>query len=139
MKTNFTNYRLLDTRDVARPAVNVGYFSELENTPFDGVVVGKVYPDNALDKQYVLYLDGDLILADSVGEQLTVEQDDVVRDAHNALKRAARAASQSGDSFGRDYYVEIAQQLETTFPPRNAYNPEAEFEAERDQEESARQ
>lgn len=54
-----------------------------------------------------------------LNEQLTVEQDDVVRDAHNALKRAARAASQSGDSFGRDYYVEIAEQLHTTFPPRN--------------------
>lgn len=56
----FENFRLLEIK----PAPNPAYFSGLEGE-FEGTVVGKVRPWDDSCKEYVLYEDGDLILAEA--------------------------------------------------------------------------
>lgn len=61
MTPTFKNFRLM--QDVNR---DEQYFSGLAGKPFEGYVVGKLRPWDKGCDEYVLYCDGDLMIAEIV-------------------------------------------------------------------------
>ena len=59
----FDNFKLMSVDYDVNPA----YFGGQEGEEWDGTVVGKLRPNDPEDKEYVLYCDGDLIIAELRG------------------------------------------------------------------------
>lgn len=60
----FRNFRLM--HDVPAGELPKTYFLGCDTEPFDGTVVGKLRPWDEGCKEYVLYADGDLMIAEIV-------------------------------------------------------------------------